>query len=157
MASYTRYLVHAPQSPTEAITASTPLIQSLNSPSRSFSREDTEKERALNMLILTVGNLSFKSFSVTSRRRGAARLLLHSRPIFLPSSLSSRGERPLSGTGSASAQGLSTSYEVTVFGSGMMDYLLTKYRLINIVIFNIKQFRGKLKSGRSALSRVDIQ
>src|SRR4030042_166068 len=130
MASYTRYLVHAPQSPTAAITASTSLIHLLNSASLSFSRDDTENDRAKNLLILAVGNFFLRSFSVASRISGAARLLLHSRPIFLPSSLSSRGESPFSGIGSASAQGLSTSYEVTVFGSGMMAYLLTKYRLI---------------------------
>src|SRR4030042_2370722 len=101
MASYTRFLVHAPQSPTDAVTASPSFNQVLNSASLSFSREETENDRAKNRLNLAVGNFFFRSFSAASRISGAARLLLHSRPIFLPSRLSSRGAGPLRGLGPA--------------------------------------------------------
>src|SRR3972149_2701344 len=95
------------------MTASTSLIQSSNSPARSFSSEDTENVRARNQLILAAGNFFFNSFSVTSRISGAARLLLHSRPMFLPARPDTLGARPCSGMGSASAQGLSTSYNAS--------------------------------------------
>jgi hypothetical protein len=109
IASYTRYLVHDPQSPTVALTVSTPFIQSLNSLSRSFSSEETENDCELKRLIAAVGNRCLSNFSVTSKICGAARLLLHKSPIFLPSSLSSFGANPYSGIGSVFAQGLSTS------------------------------------------------
>src|ERR1035437_1307496 len=109
MASYTRYLVHPPQSPTAATTASTDFIQSSNSGNLSISNSEAEKVFPLYQLNSISGYFSLSIRAATVNIGSAARLLFRSSPIFLPDRLFKRGASPLRGMGSASAQGLRTS------------------------------------------------
>jgi hypothetical protein len=74
------------------------------------SSSDTDIDCILYQQTSEVGNLSFNYLTTVARIGLAARLILHSKPIFLPARLVNRGAIPLIGIGSASAHGLSTSY-----------------------------------------------
>src|SRR5512145_1004352 len=109
MASYTRYFVQEPQSPTARITASTPLTHSMNFSLFTDSISGTFGIVESYQSVLNEENFSFNLFSIEVSISLAALFELQKRPIFFPSMPSRRGEIPFKGTGSASAQGLKTS------------------------------------------------